>query len=169
MSPIGSAITSSMSIIIRCILAFQFVFQKFGSKTFLILYQLFRSAFEKDPSTPIATLGTQIDDMIRDLDDIQIMFDHEHRISPVHQLVQYIQQMPDIFEVETRRRLIENIKGLTRILLPQLRTQLYPLRLATAKRNRALTECDIPQPHFLQDLDLAIQIRYILEKGHGFI
>ena len=38
------------------------------------------------------------------------MFDHQHRIAPVNQFIQHIQQMADILKMQTRCWFIQNIK-----------------------------------------------------------
>jgi hypothetical protein len=55
--------------------------------------------------------------VIRHFDYIHIMFDHQYSVAPVDQFVQYVQQMTDVFKMQTGCRFIQDIKSLARIAL----------------------------------------------------
>ena len=81
--------------------------------------------------------------MIGNLDHIEVVLDDQNGISPVDKFVQNIQQVTDIFKMKAGSRFVENIKGLPRILLTQLCTQLHPLGFAAAEGYSRLSERDI--------------------------
>ena len=59
-------------------------------------------------------LGPRSIDPVCRLDDVEVVLDHDDRVALVDEPVQHEQQLADIFEVETRRRLVENIDALAR-------------------------------------------------------
>src|SRR6202012_555282 len=105
-SPIGSAITSSMSIRILCmlliLLCFKFVFQKLCRKAFFVLYQFLGCSFEEYPAAAVAAFGAEIDDMIGHLDDVHVVFDHQDGVTAIHQFVKDSDQRADVGEMKTR-------------------------------------------------------------------
>lgn len=55
--------------------------------------------------------------MVGDLDDVEIVLDDDHRIAPIDKFGQYVEQLADILEMESRRGFVQNIKRATRIAL----------------------------------------------------
>ena len=41
--------------------------------------------------------------MVGDLDDVEIVLDDDHRIAPIDKFGQYVEQLADILEMESRR------------------------------------------------------------------
>src|SRR5258708_12311464 len=76
--------------------------------------------------------------------------------------------MSDVFKMKAGSRFVEYIKGLAGILLAQLGTQLHALGFAAAEGYSRLSQRNITQTHFLQDLDLAVDVGDILEELDGF-
>src|SRR5258708_13187612 len=76
--------------------------------------------------------------------------------------------MSDVFKMKAGSRFVEYIKGLAGILLAQLGTQLHALGFAAAEGYSRLSQRNITQTHFLQDLDLAVDVGDILEELYGF-
>ena len=48
--------------------------------------------------------------MIRRLDHVQVMLDHHDRMPSIDQSVQALQESIDVGEVQTRRRLVEDVQ-----------------------------------------------------------
>ena len=61
--------------------------------------------------TPVAALGTQVDDPVGDLDDLQVMLDDQDRIAGIHQAMQHFDELVHIRSVESDRGFIEHIQG----------------------------------------------------------
>ena len=78
------------------------------------LDNIFRSACRDDSPSLIPALRTQVDDMIRRLDDVEIVFDDNHRITAIDETLQDIEQFVDIRRMESCRRLIEDVERLAR-------------------------------------------------------
>jgi len=62
--------------------------------------ELLRRTFSHKLSTAVAAFGTQIDDPICDLDDIQVVLDDQNSIAGVHQGLQHIDQAVHISSVQ---------------------------------------------------------------------
>ena len=60
----------------------------------------------------ITTLGPQIDDPVRRLDDFEIVLDDNDRAARINEPPKGGQQFADVVKMQARSRLIENIKGL---------------------------------------------------------
>ena len=58
----------------------------------------------------IAALGADVDDMVGGFHHIEIMFDHDDGIALIDQFMQHFEQFAHIFEMQTRCRLIKNVK-----------------------------------------------------------
>src|SRR5262249_47979834 len=95
-------------------------------------------AFRDDPSTFIPTLRSEVDDPVRRLDDVEVVFDDDDGVAGVDESVQYVEQAADVFEVQAGGRLIQDVYGLAGGAAAQLLRQLDALGLAAAQRRRAL-------------------------------
>lgn len=63
-----------------------------------------------DLAAAIAALGSEIDDPIGRLDDLEIMLDDDDAIALIDEFVQHFEQFCDIVEMQARRRLVENVE-----------------------------------------------------------
>ncbi|CNL80296.1 Uncharacterised protein [Mycobacterium tuberculosis] len=75
------------------------------------------------------------------------MFDDDHRIALVDQAVDHVEQLAYVVEVQSRRRLVEDVDGAPGGALLQLRGQLDPLGLTAGQRGRGLAEPHVAQAH----------------------
>ena len=82
-------------------------------------------------ATCLATLGTEVDDVVGNLDDIEVVFDNDNRISLIHQLIQNANQTANILEMQARGRLIKNVERTACFSLRELCREFYALALAT--------------------------------------
>ena len=80
----------------------------------LALCYLLRRALRNYRAAAVTALGSEVYDVVRDLDDIQIVLNDQHRVALIRELLQYVDQLVDISIVQTRRRLVENIDSLAR-------------------------------------------------------
>ena len=79
-----------------------------------LLHHLFGRADGHDLAALVAALGTQVDDPVGGLDDLQIMFDHHHRIALLDQRVEHLQQFAHVVEMQARRGLVEDVQRVAR-------------------------------------------------------
>ena len=67
-------------------------------------------------TTVFAAVRPQIDNPIRGLDHIQIMFDHQHGVAEVHQALEHVEQLPHVVKVEPGGGLVEQVERTPRLL-----------------------------------------------------
>src|SRR5438128_1182846 len=58
----------------------------------------------------MAALWPEVDDMVGRLDHVEVMLDHEHRVSRVHETIQALEQPDDIGEMEAGGWLVEDVQ-----------------------------------------------------------
>ena len=63
------------------------------------LRHLLRRAAGDDPAAVVAAFGTHVDDMVRRLDHVEVVFDRDHGVAHVAQPVEHPQQLVDVREV----------------------------------------------------------------------
>jgi hypothetical protein len=79
----------------------------------------------------VTAFGPKIDDVIRRLDDIEMVFDQKYCVTCIDETVQRLEQPLHVREVKPCRRFVENVNGMFRSLQRrQLGRDLHPLRLA---------------------------------------
>src|SRR6476660_2205928 len=71
----------------------------------------FRGARHNNLPAASSAFRAEIDDPIRNFDDIEIMFNAEHGTTSVNELAEGREKLTDIIKVEASRGLVENIEG----------------------------------------------------------
>lgn len=112
-----------------------------------------------DPSALLAPFGPDVDQMVGDLDDVEIVLDDDHRIAPIDKFGQYVEQLADILEMESRRGFVQNIKRAARIALGEFARQLDALALAARQGRTWLAERQIAQSNILNSLE------FLMDRG----
>ena len=107
--------------------------------------------------------------MVRGLDHVQVVLDDDDRVALVHQQVEHVQQPARVFEVEPRRRLVQDVERPAGAAAGQLPGQLHPLRLAAAEGRRRLPQLHVPEAHVLQRAQLRRRGRHVLQQLEGLI
>src|SRR5579871_1946884 len=111
------------------------------------------------------TLRSQIDDMIRRLDYIQMVLDDQNGVPGIHQAIEAFEQTLDVGEVEAGGRLVQNVEDIAAPLhLAEFAGEFDPLRLSAGERGGGLPESEIAQPQFVQDRDPPGYGRNVLEE-----
>src|SRR5262249_21180165 len=91
----------------------------------------FRCALSHDPAAFLAALRPQVDDPVRALNNVQVMFDYYYGIAERNKLMQHLEQPAYIFEMQAGGRLIQYVDCPARRSLGQLAGQLDSLGFAT--------------------------------------
>ena len=117
-----------------------------SGKTLRKLRNFLRRTSADNFAAALASFGTQIDDPIRALDHLEIVLDHDERVTGVAQFHQHLQQFFDIGEMQAGRRFVQNVNGATGRLLRQFGREFHPLRFAAGKRRAGLAELQISEP-----------------------
>ncbi len=97
------------------------------------------------------------------------MFDHHHGIAGIDETVQHLQQLLNVIEVQSRRRLVENVKRLPRAAPAKFAGQLDALRLAARQGRGGLAELDVVESHVVQRLQHRLNARDIAEQFQPFL
>ena len=88
---------------------------------------LFRGALGDQFSARGAPFGSQVDNPIGGLDQLQVVLDEDDAVAGVHQALEHPQQAGDIAQVQAGGRLVEQVKRMTGDAPPQLFGQLNAL------------------------------------------
>jgi len=80
------------------------------------------------------------------------VFDHDHRIPPVCESVENIEEPLNICKMEACGGLVENVNGSSGLALAQLPRQLDPLGFTPGKGRRRLAQAKISQPDVTERL-----------------
>ena len=107
--------------------------------------------------------------MVGRFDDVQVVLDDDDRVALVDELVEHVQQFPRVLEMESRRRLVEDVERSARAAPRQLARQLHPLGFPARECGRGLPQLDVPQPHVLQRPQLVGNRRERLEQRQRLI
>jgi hypothetical protein len=79
----------------------------------LVLGYLFRRSFGDYAPTSFTAFGSEVDDPVGTLDDFQVMLDHDNGVPGINKALQDLEQAIYVREVQTRRRLIQDIERAT--------------------------------------------------------
>ena len=88
-------------------------------------------ALGDDAPSPAAAFGSQIDDPVGRLDDIEVVLDHDHCVAGIDQALENLEKLANVFEMEARGGLVEDVEGPPGRTLAEFGSKLDPLRLAT--------------------------------------
>ena len=78
----------------------------------------------------IATLWSEVDDVICGFDDLEIMLDDDDSIALIYECMKDLEQSPHVFKVQSRGRLIQDIERLSSCASREFLGQFDPLRFA---------------------------------------
>ena len=94
----------------------------------------------------VASLRAEVDDIIGRLDHVQVVLDHHDRMPVVDQPVQAFQQPIDVGEVQTGRRLVENVQVVFAAFeLAELAGELDALGFAAGENRRRVAELEVSE------------------------
>src|SRR6266550_3069081 len=111
-----------------------------------------RGSLRHPPPTRVTGSRSQLDHPVGSLDDVQMVLDHQHGVAGVDQPVEHAAQRSDVVEVQSRRRLVEDVELAPGAALRerQLAGDLQALCLAAGQRGRGLPESQVSEPDLLQ-------------------
>ena len=94
-------------------------------------YIFSRRSRSDDGTAAAAPFGTEVDEVVRRLDDVQVVLNNDNSIAAVDEELQNIHEVVNILAVQARRRFIQDIKGPARAAFGQFRRQLDALRFTS--------------------------------------
>jgi hypothetical protein len=97
------------------------------------------------------------------------VFYDDHTIALLDERVEDIEELLDIREVETRRRLIEDIEGLPCRSLGEVEGELDTLSFTTRECRCGLSEGDIAESDFREDIEDTLDTRECGEEATGIV
>ena len=101
-----------------------------------------------------AAFRTEIDHPVGGLDHVEIVLDHDDRVALVARRSSTASSRSTSREVQTGRRLVEQVQRAAGGTLRELARELYALRLAARQCRRGLPEPQIRKPDVVQGVEL---------------
>jgi len=92
---------------------FEVLFEELACIGGFDLDHLFRCTFGYKFAAAIATLGTEVNQPIGNFDNIQIMFDDQHRIAGIHEALENLYKLVHVGGMEADRGLVKHVKSTT--------------------------------------------------------
>src|SRR5690242_771906 len=90
---------------------FQASSQILAGERLVLAGDVFGGAGGDDAAALVASLGPEVHDPVRGLDDVHVVLDDHHRIALVHQLVEHLQEAANVREVEPGGGLVQDVQG----------------------------------------------------------
>ena len=126
--------------------------------------------FADDPPARASTLGTEVDHPVGFCRYVEVVLDHEDRVSRFDEAREHVDQFFDVCHMESHSGFVEHVEGLRcgtphaaggRMRLGELRHELYALSFPARERGRRLTDREVAEPHVLHEL------QRVGDRGHG--
>src|SRR5262245_25130976 len=108
-----------------------------------------------DLTAGVPALRAEVDDPVRRLDDVQVVFDHDDRVALRHEPLQHREQLADVLEVQAGRGLVQDVQRAPGGAFLELGRQLDALRLTARERGGRLSELHVPEAHVREGLEVA--------------
>src|SRR5262245_18425098 len=112
-----------------------------------------------------AAFRSKVDDPIGDLNHFKVVLQDNYGVTGIHEALEHGQQLSGIGQMQTSRRLIEEIERATGRTPAELPRQLDALCLAARQRRGGLTELEIAQADVGEHLEARASGRYSLEES----
>ena len=110
------------------------LFEKTAGVGALVGGDCLRGALDDNPSTSRAAFGPKVNNPVRSSDHVQVVLNHDHRVSLVGKPLQDVEKFFDIVEVQPCGRFVKNIDCSPRRAALQFCRKLDSLRLAAGER-----------------------------------
>src|SRR5262249_35895386 len=116
-----------------------------------------------------AAFGTEVDDPIGGLDDLEIVLDHQHRVALIDERVEDVEELAHILEMKAGGGLVQNVERAPSGAARELFRKLDALRLSARERGSGLADMDVAQAHALQGRELVADRRHRAEELGAFV
>jgi hypothetical protein len=113
---------------------------------------LFGGARGDHQAASVSALGAEVDQAVGAFDHVEVVLDHDNRVAGVDQPLENLEQPLNVGEVQSGRRLVEDVERAAGRDLRQLGRQLDALGLAAGQRRRWLTEADVAEADVVERL-----------------
>ena len=106
---------------------------------------VFWRALGHDASTTVSAFGAEVDDPVRCLNDVEVVFDDDNGIAVVAQAVQHAQQQIDVVKMQACGGFVEYVERTAGIAFGQLQRELDALdRKSTRLNSSHVSESRMP-------------------------
>src|SRR5258708_6219563 len=122
-----------------------------ASYGFLLLEHGRIRARKKKLAAEFARAGTEIDDAIRGLDGIGIVFDDQNRVPQIAKRLENIDEPLRVARMEADGRFVQHVEGANE-MRTERRCELDPLRFSAGERGGQPVEREVIEAHFIQKL-----------------
>ena len=112
---------------------------------------------------------TKINHKIRVFDDVEIVFDHNNRITCIHQMVEQLQKFLDVIEMKSGGGLVQNVERSAARSSRQLPRELDPLRFTPGKGRRCLAQSKVSEADLSQCIQPLVDWRDVGEQLQGLV
>ena len=149
---------------VLCLCFRQYLSQKLRSIALPVFRHLFGCARRDDLSAAPSSVGTQVYDVVRHLDDVQVVLYDHYGVAGVREAVEDRKKFRHVMGVQSRSGLVQDVEGLSRTAFAEFGGEFHPLRLSPRKSRGGLPELDIAQSHVVEGLDAGADARHVFEK-----
>ena len=123
-----------------------------------------------DGAAAIAAFGTEIDQIVRGLDDVEIVLDHEHAYCPASPgAASTSSSLWMSAKCKPGRRLVEHVERAAGRAARELGRELDALRFAAGERRRRLTHLDVAEADVADRSQLVVHARNVGEELVRFV
>src|SRR5439155_20020960 len=113
-------------------------------------HNLFLGSSRNHSAAISTTPRTKINHKIRVSDDVEIVFDHNNRITCIHQMVEHLQKFLDVIEMKSSGGLVQNVERSAARSSRQLPRELDSLRFTPGKGRRCLAQSKVSEADLSQ-------------------
>src|SRR3989442_4366744 len=124
----------------------------------------FGGALGGDAAVAFAAFGTEVNDPIGLLDNVEMVLDDAHGVTEIKEALQSVEKFSDVVEVQARRGLVENVERAAGLAFGKFARELDALGLASGKSCGGLAERDITETHFDERRKFLLNLRNIFEE-----
>ena len=121
------------------------------------------------PAAAVSPPGPQVYHPVGGLDHVHVVFDHEHRVSPVHEPVERGEELVDVLEVEPGGGFVEYEQAVCVVRGREVPGKLEPLGLAARQGVDGLAQGHVPEPHPGERREKGGEPGRVLEEGAGLV
>ena len=114
---------------------------------------MFRCACTDQVTATVATIGSQVNDIVSRFDDLHVVFDDQNGVSSADEGIEGVQEFLDVMEVETGCRFIKDEeRGFLLLLSDEIR-QFDTLVLTTGERGGVLAQFDVAEAYVFEGFE----------------
>ena len=113
--------------------------------------------------------GADVDHPVGRLDDVDAVFNDQDCVAVFDEAVQHFEQLFDVCKVQPSGRFVEQVNRLPGRSFAEFSCQFDPLRLATGKSGRWLSQLEIVETDVVQRLQQFVNLRDVFEMLERFL